>query len=431
MTPLVAGTVDLARYIRPGDRVVVGQGTAEPQTLARLLVEQRHRLGGVEVFAGPGFSEVFVGAETDGLAFQSYGALGSLARLAASRRRLDVLPMPYGRLCAAFANGPATASLRADMVMLQVSALPGRGFSLGLSDDYAAAARARARVVLLEVNAATPWTHGEGIGVDAPGLVCIAGEAPPLTLADPVPDAVDRAIADRVAALVPDRATVQMGVGALPGAVMAALSGHAGLGIHSGVLGDAGRVLVEAGVVTNAHKGVDDGVTVTNTVFGSRALYGWVHDNPAVQVRPGAYTHSLEVMAQLHRFTAINGGIEVDLGGQVNTEVAGGRYIGALGGGLEFTRGAALSEGGRAIVALRSMARGSSARGGQVGRIVRRVAVATIPRGDVDTVVTEHGVAELRGATLGTRARRLIAIAAPHLREGLAREAAGMEGCGA
>lgn len=426
MAPLPSCDVDLARYIRPGDRVVVGQGSAEPQTLARLLVEQRHRLGGIEVFVGPGLSDVFAGAETEGLSFQSYGALGTVAGLEASGR-LDVVPMSYGRLCAAFGSG----ALRADVVMLQVAALPGRGYSLGLSDDYAAAARGRARVVMLEVNPGTPWTWGTTIPLDAPGVVCVAGEAPPLQLAPPGLDGVDRAIAALVAGLVPDRATVQVGVGTLPHAVMVALRGHAGLGIHSGVLGDAGRVLIETGVATGAHKGVDAGIAVTNTVFGSRALYEWVHDRPAVQVRAAAYTHSLGVMARLHRFTAINGGVEVDLGGQVNTEVApglegGGRYIGALGGGLEFTRGAALSEGGRAIVALRS-----TAREGLVGRIVPRVAVATIPRADVDTVVTEHGVAELRGVTLRVRARRLIAIAAPHLREDLARAASVMEGCAA
>jgi len=176
--------------------------------------------------------------------------------------------------------------------------------------------------------------------------------------------------------------------------------------------------------VTNAHKGMDAGCSITNTLFGTRRLYDFVHDRACVRVQPAAYTHSVDRIARLHRFTAINGGIEVDLGGQVNTETAGTAYIGALGGGLEFARGAALSLGGRAVVAMRS-----SAGGGQVSRIVPQVAVATIPRADADTVVTEHGIAELRGVSLRERARRLIAIAAPEHREALGRAARAMPGC--
>lgn len=420
MTPVSPHDVDLSEFIRPGDRVVVGQGAAEPQTLARLLVAQRQQLGGVEVFVGPGFTDVFAGTATDGLRFASYGALGTAAGLAASGR-LDVLPMPYGKLCAAFADG----TQRADVVMLQVSpALPGRGHGAGLSNDYATAAAARARVVILEVNPHVPWTHGGGFPASARiGLCVLSDDPPPLPPAGRL-DLVEATIASRVASLVPDRAAVQVGVGALPNAVMAALSGHRGLGIHSGVMGDAAVALIEAGAVTNAHKEVDAGVSVTNTLFGTQRLYDFAHCRAAVQVRPGTYTHSLAIMAQLGRFTAINGGIEVDLGGQVNTETAGDRYIGALGGGLEFTRGAALSAGGRAVVALRS-----TTGGGAISRIVPAVRVATIPRADVDTIVTEHGVAELRGVSLRERARRLIAVAAPGHREDLARAVRGMAGC--
>jgi acyl-CoA hydrolase len=246
---------------------------------------------------------------------------------------------------------------------------------------------------------------------------------PPETTQPPL-GAIEIEIARRVAALVPNKATVQMGVGTLPNAIMAALMSHRDLGIHSGVMGDPAVDLIETGVVTNAHKGLDLGITITNTLIGTRKLYDFAHNRRDVEVRPGTYTHSLDIMARLNRLIAINGGLEVDLGGQVNTEVAGGRYLGALGGGLEFTRGAALSPGGRAIVAMASMTAD-----GRFSRIVPRVAIATIPRADVDTIVTEHGVAELRGVTLRERARRLIAIAAPAQREALERAAYAMEGC--
>lgn len=412
--------VDLARFIRPGDRVVLAQGTAEPQTLARLLVAQRHRFPGIEVFIGPCFTEVFAGAETDGLRFRSYGALGRASALAASGR-LDVLPMPYGRLCAAFGSG----ELRADVVMLQAAPpRPGEPFSAGLSNDYAAAAARHAREVLIELHRDTPWTCGAALPPSAAVTLVIKGKHPPPEIRLNRLSLAERAIARRVADLIPDRATVQVGIGTIPEALMAALDGHKGLGIHSGVMGDAAVELIEAGVVTNAHKGIDPGISIANTLIGTRRLYDYAHRRREIEVRPASYTHAPDVLARVHGLVAVNGGIEVDLGGQVNTEVADGRYIGALGGGLEFARGAALSPGGRAVVALRA-----TAGGGGVSRIVPRVAVATIPRADADTVVTEHGVAELRGATLRDRARRLIAVAAPEQRDELERAAHAMEGC--
>jgi acyl-CoA hydrolase len=415
-----AADVDLSRFIRPGDRVVLAQATAEPQTLARLLIAQRHRFPGVEVFIGPCYTDLFAAAETDGLRFVSYGALGSAGQLAASGR-LDVLTMPYGRLSTAYESG----EFQADVVLMQVApALPGRRHSAGLSNDFALSAMARARAVIVEVDPYTPWTHGAELPANTTIALRVQSEHRPPETTQPPLGAIEIEIARRVAALVPDQATVQMGVGTLPNAIMAALMSHRDLGIHSGVMGDPAVDLIETGVVTNAHKGLDLGITVTNTLIGTRKLYDFAHDRKDVEVRPGTYTHSLAIMARLNRLIAINGGLEVDLGGQVNTEVAGGRYLGALGGGLEFTRGAALSPGGRAIVAMASMTAN-----GRFSRIVPRVAIATIPRADVDTIVTEHGVAELRAVTLRERARRLIAIAAPAQRESLERAAYAMEGC--
>jgi acetyl-CoA hydrolase len=182
------------------------------------------------------------------------------------------------------------------------------------------------------------------------------------------------------------------------------------------VIGDACIDLIEGGVVTNAGKPFDRGVTVTNTVLGTRRLFDFAHDNPAVQVRPASHTHGHGTIASIPRFRAINSAVEVDLTGQVNAEVAGAAYVGAVGGQADFVRGALASEGGRSIIALPA-----TALGGKASRIVSRLDTVTLPRSDADLIVTEHGVADLRGATLEERAARMIGIAAPEFREGLSR----------
>ena len=208
----------------------------------------------------------------------------------------------------------------------------------------------------------------------------------------------------------------------------AALRGHRDLGVHSGVVSDVLVDLIEAGVVTNARKGLDAGVTVSGGLFGTARLNAWADGNPVLAMRSATHTHGQATMARLHALHAVNSAIEVDLTGQVNAEVAAGRYLGAVGGQVDFVRGAQLSPGGRSIIALPS-----TTPDGRRSRIVASLEgrPVTTPRSDADLVVTEFGVAELRGIGLNDRARRLAAIAHPdfraELRRGLApiaREAA-------
>jgi acyl-CoA hydrolase len=173
--------------------------------------------------------------------------------------------------------------------------------------------------------------------------------------------------------------------------------------------------LIERGVITNAKKSIDPGISVCGSLFGTRKLYDLAHLNPAFAVRPPTETHSLRALGSIDHFVAINSAIEVDLTGQVNAEDVGGSYVGALGGQLEFIRGANASAGGRAIIALPA-----TARDGTVSRIVPSVTTVTCPRSDVDAIVTEFGIAELRGLSLWERRRRMIAIAAPQFRDHLA-----------
>ena len=224
---------------------------------------------------------------------------------------------------------------------------------------------------------------------------------------------IDRAIADHVARLIPDRATIELGLGAIPQAVTRALGRKQGLGIHSGAIGDGIADLMEAGIVDNRHKEIDPAVTVATMLMGTSRLYRFADRNPAIQIRATSYTHDALVLGNFRRFVAINGALEVDLTGQVNAETARGRHIGLVGGQMDFIRAANRAMEGRSIIALQSTDRGRTR-----SRIVATLAdgIVTTPRAEADLVVTEHGIAELRGRTLAERARALVAVADPAFR---------------
>jgi acyl-CoA hydrolase len=215
--------------------------------------------------------------------------------------------------------------------------------------------------------------------------------------------------------LIADGSTLQFGVGKIPDAILSSLSHARDLGIHSGLINDAVVDLIECGAVTNRGKGLDPGVTVTNQLIGTQRLYRFAHQNKAIAVRPASYTHNQLVLSRINRLVAINSALQVALDGSVNSETLDGVAVGAIGGQLDFVRGANASPGGRAIIALPATASDGTS------RIVARVETVTTPRADVDAIVTEWGVAELRGCGLSERARRMIAIAAPEHRDELER----------
>ncbi|MFC0282886.1 acetyl-CoA hydrolase/transferase family protein [Camelimonas abortus] len=410
-TPISAARLDLKGLIRPGDVVVVGQGTGEPTALTEALVAQSGDIGPVTVFLGTLFSRTFAPDAAPNLRFTGYGAIqqaGALARAG----RLDPVTTHYSQLPELFASGRQ----RADVVMLQLSPGPeGRRPSLGMITDYLVAACRRARVVIAQMNARAPWTHGGELPGDVRVDVLVADDREPVILPGAKVGPAEEAIARHVAGLIPDGAVIEIGIGAMPDAILSALRGHRDLGFHSGMISDRTVDLIEAGVITNALKPCDTGVSIAGCLFGGRRLFDFAHDNPLLQMRPPEYTHGFAVLARLPKFTALNSAVEVDLTGQVNAEVAGGVYVGAIGGQVDFVRGAMASDGGRSIIALPS-----TARGGAVSRIVPQLSgPVTTARGDADTFVTEFGVAELRGQSLAERARRMIAIAHPDMREQL------------
>lgn len=401
--------IDLAQHVRPGDTITWGQTCAEPATLVEELVRQADAIGDLRCFVGiPAESALTGDTVPDSLQVHSYCGAGTNAALHAAER-LEIWPVHYSTLPGLLSDG---GDLHADVVLVQVSPPDEQGrHSLGLGDDYFSAALDTARVVIAEINDQVPFTLGARTMTADQFTAAIEVSRTPGQVPTPSVGDDARAVARRVAALVPDGATLQFGIGALPEAVLAELFGHRDLGIHSGIINDTAMRLVEAGVANGARKTLDRGVAIAGLFGGTTDLFRWAHRNLAVELRPTGYTHDPAVLAASYQLVAVNAAIEVDLTGQVNAELAGGRYVGAVGGAVDFLRGAGRSAGGVPIVALPSTARGRS---GPVQRIVGRLSgPVSTPRSEGIVVVTEHGVADLRGATLNQRVERMIAVADP------------------
>jgi acyl-CoA hydrolase len=325
----------------------------------------------------------------------------------------NVIPANVSSLCDLIAAGRP----RIDIVLLQVSGPDDAGrYNAGVGIECLREMMAGARLVIAQRNPALPWTEGDTL--IEPGLIdlLVPAEHPVLELPVREIGPVERAIALHVARLVPDRATIELGIGQIPQAVTAAFGNKRGLGIHSGAIGDGVAGLMQEGVVDNRHKEIDPGVTVTLMLMGSRRLYDYADRNPLIAVRSPRYTHDALVLGNFRRFVAINSALEVDLTGQVNAETAQGRHIGLVGGQMDFVRAATRAPEGRSIIALQSTSRDR-----KHSRIVARLAdgVVTTPRAEADCVVTEHGIAELKGRTLAERTRAMIAIADPAVRREL------------
>jgi acyl-CoA hydrolase len=305
-----------------------------------------------------------------------------------------------------------------DVALLHVSPPDRHGYcSLGTSVDAALAAAEQAPVLLAQINPRMPRTLGDShIHVsrihaavhvdDALPEVSYAGEA----------DAATEAIGRAVAALVDDRATLQMGIGAVPDAVLRFLGGHKDLGIHTEMFSDGVVDLVEKGAVTNAHKVVEPGKIVTGFVLGTRRTYDFVDDNPAVSFRDIAWVNDTAVIRKNPRVVAVNSAIQIDLTGQVCADSIGTLQYSGIGGQMDFMRGAALSPGGKAIIAMPSTTKRGVSR---IVPVLNPGAGVVTTRGHVQHIVTEHGAVSLVGEGLEERGRLLIALAAPEHREAL------------
>lgn len=407
----------LADFVQARDVIGWPQGPGEPPALTELLVEQRQTLNGCALLFGLTQSETLQAGLAENFRLHALNGASTSRRVTAVA---DIYPCHISSIPHLLRSG----RLQLDVLLIQVVPLPDGAYSLGVVCDFTQAMIDRARVVIALLNPALP-TLGDDARIEARDIdVLVESDERIIDMPDATPSSMEHAVAAQVAALIPDRATVQLGVGTLPTAVAQALSRHQGLGVHSGVVSDVLVDLVEKGVVTNAHKGIDTGRTVTGGLFGTQRLRDFAQQSGLVCLRSASYTHSLVTASQLQAFHTINSAIEIDLTGQVNAEVAGGRYLGALGGHADFVRAGTISPNGCSIIAV-----ASATPDGKHSRIVSSLGMrpVTTSRGDVDVVVTEYGAAHLRGCSLQERVRRLLAIAHPDHRERLQHEAFDMQ----
>ena len=410
----VAGAVE---RLRPGMKVLVPPACGEPTALLAEICRQADRLRDLTILGGIHLGDFgFARPEHASLAAATWHMSPQLED-ARRRGRVDFVPVRYFDVITEFAQGGAFAP---DCVLVHTAPPDARGYlSLGVAVGVALPAARTAPLVIAQVNPRMPRTRGNcwlhrsqidaWVDVDAP-LV----EYPPPAVGD-----VERAIGRHVAALVPDGATVQVGVGAIPQAVLEALGDHRDLALHS-LLVDASVALVERGVVTAARKPFHRGRLDIAEAMGTRRLFDFLHDNAGVNMESSAFVHDPDVVARLDHFVSINSALEIDLTGQVNAESLGTRQVAGIGGQFDFVIGASRVSNGMAIIALPS----TGGRDGAVSRIVPRLgagAVVTTPRYLADWVVTEHGAVRLRGRGVRQRAAALTAVAHPRYRGDLER----------
>jgi 4-hydroxybutyrate CoA-transferase len=405
--------------IRSGQQLFVHGGAATPSVLLDTLVARASELRDVGIIhihtegpaphLAPDVSESF-----------RHRALfiGGNARAAVNEGRADYVPVFLSDIPELFTTGIQPL----DAVFINVSPPDAHGYcSLGTSVDAALSAIQVADTVIAQINPSMPRTLGDSfVHVDQIDLGVDVDQPPHQHRLPPVGD-VERRIGEYVAELIPDRSTIQMGIGSIPTAVAMALHNKRDLGVHTELLTDPVIDLVEAGAVTGEAKEINRGKIVTAFLMGSQRLYDFVDDNPMIEMRPVDYTNDTSVIRRFRRMVAINSAISVDLTGQVSADSIGTRFYSGVGGQMDFMRGAALAREGRAIIALPSRAAG-----GSVSRIVSVLAPGAgvvTSRAHVRTVVTEFGVAELFGRSVRERIAALIAVAHPDVRGELSREA--------
>lgn len=406
------------KNVKSGNRVVIGHACGEPPTLVEALVARAPELRDVEIvhmvamgpakYAQPGMENSF-----------RHNALfvGATTRKAVEEKRGDYTPCFFSEIPRLFKN----KILPVDVVLMQVAPPDEQGYcSYGVSADYTMPAAECARLVIVQMNAQMPRTTGARIHLDAIHLI-VEKDEPLIELKPPQIGDVECKIGENVASLIPDGATLQLGIGAIPDAVLLFLKEKKDLGIHSEMFSDGVVVLAEAGVITNRKKTLHPGKFMATFLMGTRKLYDFVDNNPDVELRSVDYINDPYVIGQHDNMISINSALQVDLMGQVNAEMIGSTQFSGIGGQVDFVRGASRSAGGKSIIAIPS-----TAAKGKISRIaceIDRGAAISTSRNDVHYVVTEYGTADLRGKSLRQRAEALIAIAHPDFRESLLAQA--------
>ena len=422
----VVTAAEAVKHVASGDRVVFAHACGEPLELVDALVARAAELEHVEIdhmvamgkgeYAQPEYAESF---------FHKSLFVGGSTRQAVKDGRADYVPVFFHEIPKLFCEG----YLPPDTVLIHVSPPDRHGFcSFGISVDYTKPAAQVAKTVVAQVNPNMPRTHGDAFIHVSEIDSIVESEQPIIELPPPVIGPVEEAIGRNIAALIDDGACLQLGIGGIPDAVLTFLHEKNELGIHTEMFSEGVVDLYNEGVITNRRKAINKDKMVANFLMGTRRLYDFVDDNPAVNMFPVNYVNDPYIIGQNDRVVAINSAIQVDLMGQVVADAMGATQFTGIGGQVDFMRGAARSRGGKALIALPS-----TAKKGTVSRIVAALTpgtAVTTMRADVDYVVTEHGVAHLRGKGLRERALELLAVADPAFRDQIREEAAALYGPG-
>ena len=400
--------------LEPGMTVFVASATAEPREILQALSQQGDCCAGVRFVSVslPGVNNVDFSTfhpQTRATAF--FATARNRASMAAGQ--VDFIPLQYRAIYDYLASG-----LDIDVALVQLPPFEtDQPVSMGISADFLPGVLDNARLVIGEINTRQP------VPQDAPAMpqsrldYALECDRPVPVVPEPAANEANDEIGRLIAGLIEDGSCIQAGLGAVPNAALAALAEKNDLGCHSGMISDGVMELAKAGNITGLYKTVDKGKIVTGATLGSDALIEWAGSAPELMIRPVSYTHDPGVISRIDHFVSINTALEVDLFGQVNAESIGGRQVSGPGGSVDMMRGAALSKGGKSIIALNA-----TAAGGKVSRIVAALGPATAAttlRSDIDYVVTEFGARRIRHLPVETRAQALIEIAHPDFRDRL------------
>lgn len=404
---------EVAGLLRPGMTVFVAGATAEPREILEALSEEGECCAGVR----------FVSVSLPGINRTDFTALNRQAQSTAffatpdnrqsiADGRTEFIPLQYSAIYDYLRH-----ELSVDIALVQLPESQGDRLNLGISVDFLPSVLERAGMLIGEINIRQPAPGG------APGITqsrldyAVRCDRPvPVIEAAEVDEAVSR-IGRHIAELIQDGDCLQIGIGGIPGATMAALTERNDLGFHSGMITDGVMDLARSGNITGRKKTVDTELMVSGATLGSRELIEWAGRAPKLKIRPVGYTHDIDLLRRIDNFVSINAALEVDLFGQVNADMLAGRQISATGGSIDMMRGAALSRGGRSVIALKSTARGGSV--SCIRPALSSGTATTALRTDVDYVVTEFGACRIRHLPVMARAAALIEIAHPDFRDRL------------
>jgi acyl-CoA hydrolase/GNAT superfamily N-acetyltransferase len=416
---MIKTSEDAVKAIRPGSRVFIGTGCAQPQELVRALVQRSNELTDTEIvhLLTMGEAPYALKELTRNFRVNSF-FISENVREIIQKGLGDYTPIFLSDIPKLFSSG----QLPLDTALIQVTPPDDEGMcSYGISVDIVKSAAENAALVIAEVNPRMPRTLGDSF-INVHDIdILVPTEAEILEYHQPELDETTRKIGEYVAALVDDGSTMELGIGRIPHSVLEFLKNKKELGIHTEMLTDAIVDLVETGVITGTHKSLDREKIVASFCLGTRKLYDYIDNNPIFSFHPTEYVNNPSLISQQHKMVAVNVALEVDLTGQVCSDSLGTRFFSGIGGQVDFNRGAAMSTGGKAIIALPS-----TARNGEVSRIVAYLtpgAGVVTTRGDVHYVITEHGVAYLHGKSVQERSLALISIAHPKFRAELLEKA--------